>query len=139
MKLYIAGPMTGIPQFNIPAFIRVATLLRVWGHEVVSPVEEDSPAVRAAALASETGDLADLAATGETWGDMLARDVKLVADGIEGVVLLTGWQNSRGALLEATVAFLCGKPCYAVSFEGLDQYGRVEMAHYIANGMERRV
>lgn len=112
MKLYLAGPMTGIPKFNVPAFDAAAAELRAQGHEVINPAEEDSPAVRAAALASLRGDLADLIPTGETWGDMLARDVKLVADGIDGVVLLPGWVNSRGAKLEAYTAILCRKQLF---------------------------
>lgn len=112
MKLYVCGPMSHRPQFNIPAFDAAAEALRALGHEVINPAEEDSPAVRAAALASPHGDPADLIPTGETWGDMLARDVKIVADGIDGVVVLPGWHASRGARLEVFVALLCCKPIH---------------------------
>lgn len=112
MKLYLAGPMTGIPQFNFPLFIAAAGELRDRGHEVVTPAELDSPKARKAALASPDGDLvAYETKTGETFGSLLARDVKLIADGdIEAVVVLPGWRRSRGARLETFVAFLCGKP-----------------------------
>jgi hypothetical protein len=108
MKIYIAGPMTGIPQFNVPLFDRVAKELRDKGFEVVSPAELDSPEMRAAALKSEDGALAPLElATGETWGAVLARDVLMLSDtGIEGIVLLPNWWQSRGATLEATVGLL---------------------------------
>lgn len=110
MKLYLAGPMTGVPQFNFPMFNRAAAFLRSLGHEVINPAEEDSPEIRTRALASLDGDPAALLRdTGESWGTLLARDVKIVADDIEGIVLLPGWLGSRGALLEATVAFLCKK------------------------------
>lgn len=118
MHLYIAGPMSGIPQFNIPAFDAAAASLRSQGHDVTNPADEDSPAVRAAGLASTTGNLADLAPTGETWGDLLARDVKIVADRVDGVVLLPGWENSRGARLEAFVAVQCKKPVYLYQQDG---------------------
>lgn len=115
MRVYIAGPMTGIPQFNYPAFIEAAGNLRAWGYEVFSPAEMDDPATAAAAMASKDGAPGSGSANGETWGDFLARDVKLLADdGIEAVVVLPGWHQSRGARLETFVAHaLCGMPVFA--------------------------
>lgn len=107
MKVYIAGPMTGIPQFNFPVFDRAAYYLRLQGYTVVSPAEMDDPKTRAAALASEDGAPGTGSSNGETWGDFLARDVKLLSDGnVGGIVLLPNWWQSRGATLEATVGLL---------------------------------
>src|SRR4030067_356291 len=105
MSLSIARPMTGYPQFNIPVFDAMAALLRDEGYDVVSPAELDDPEVRAASLASPDGALQTLETHGQTWGDFLARDVKLFADdGIDGVVVLPGWAKSPGARLETFVA-----------------------------------
>lgn len=111
-RVYVAGPMTGIPQFNFPAFEVAAARLRAQGFEVRSPAELDDPATRAAALASPDGAPGSGATNGETWGDFLARDVKLIADeGIEAIRVLPGWQRSRGARLETFIARgLCGLP-----------------------------
>ncbi len=116
MRLYVAGPMTGIPSFNIPAFDAAAAMLRAAGHDVISPAELDDPRIRAISLASEDGRIATLETHGATWGDFLARDVKLLADdGIEGVAVLPGWDKSRGARLETFVASaMCGLPIYAI-------------------------
>ena len=113
MKVYLAGPMTGIPQFNYPHFAAVAAMLREGGFDVQSPAEMDDPATQAAALASVDGAPGSGSANGETWGDFLARDVKLLADdGIEAVAVLHGWENSQGARLETFVANLLGLPIY---------------------------
>jgi hypothetical protein len=113
VRIYIAGPMTGIPQFNIPAFDAAAEDLRSLGHDVVSPAELDDPETRAAALLSLDGAPGEGSANGETWGDFLARDVKLITDGgIEAIAVIPGWERSRGARLETFVAFLNGVPTY---------------------------
>ena len=111
MRCYIAGPMTGLPQSNFPAFDAAAAALRDRGYEVVSPAELDNPEDRAIALA-------DLPPR-KTWGDFLARDVKLIADGgIEAIVLLPDWQTSRGAKLEAFIGLL-GKLRFLVYRDGV--------------------
>ncbi len=111
--LYLAGPMTGIPQFNFPLFDAAAKDLRSRGLLITSPHENDTPAVQAAAWASPDGKLDDAGKiAGETWGDILARDVKLVADECSGVVVLPGWGKSKGARLEVFVALQCKLPVF---------------------------
>ena len=107
-KVYLAGPMSGIPQFNFPAFFDAALMLRDCGFEVVSPAEIDNEEDKGAALASSDGDPTNrVAMNNKTWGDFLARDVKLIADsGLDGIVFLPGWTLSRGAKLEAFVGLL---------------------------------
>jgi hypothetical protein len=104
-KWYLAGPMSGLPQFNIPAFDAAAKVLRGLGCKIISPAELDAPEIRARYMLSANG--ASLPGT-PTWGTFLARDVKIVADTVRGIVLLPGWEKSRGARLEAYVGLLCG-------------------------------
>lgn len=107
MKIYLAGPMSGLPQFNFPAFYAAAKTLRGMGFEVVSPAEMDD--AEDAGLAMKSPDGAPGGHPNKTWGDFLARDVKLIADGgITGIVFLPNWFKSRGARLEATVGILQG-------------------------------
>lgn len=101
---YLAGPMSGIPQFNFPAFFNAAQLLREGGITIYSPAEMDEPATRAMALASKDG---AHTGEGESWGTCLARDVKLIADVVDGIIFLPNWYKSRGARLEAYVGLLC--------------------------------
>lgn len=107
---YIAGPMSGIPGFNIPAFDAAAARLRDMGFDIISPSELDHPAERDKALASKTGDPAELT---NSWGDCLSRDVKIVADVATDIIFLDGWAGSRGARLEAFVGVLLGKEFWA--------------------------
>ena len=101
---YLSGPMSGVPQFNFPTFARVAALLRKQGYCVVSPAEMDDDEVRAAAVASPDGSSTETG--GHTWGSFLARDVRIIADQVNGIILMPGWERSRGARLEAFVALL---------------------------------
>lgn len=124
--LYLAGPMSGIPQFNFPLFNAAAHQLRNDGWRVINPAETDPEAVRTVALASKDGSYDANGKVGpETWGDILSRDVKMLADGaldglvdvetpngaeeheertpIDGIALLPGWEKSRGARLESFV------------------------------------
>lgn len=117
---YLAGPMTGIPQFNFPLFLETAERLRAQGYDIVSPAELDSDETKAAAMASPDGAVGSGTTNGETWGDFLARDVKLVADEVDGIIALPGWEKSRGAVLETFVARLCGKPVWEVDLDTLD-------------------
>lgn len=110
IKWYLAGPMTGIPHFNYPLFDSVAAELRASGYDITSPAEMDDPETRAEALASETGIHPGGITNGETWGDFLARDMKLIADTLGGIILLPGWERSKGARLETFVAIQCGYP-----------------------------
>ena len=107
MKWYLAGPMTGIPQFNIPAFDEATGTLRSQGYDIVSPAERDTYETRKGALASCNGDHADLSGA-ETYGDMLSRDMKILADEVDGIVFLPGWEKSRGAKTEAYIALVMG-------------------------------
>lgn len=106
---YIAGPMSGIPAFNFPAFDSAAATLRRSGWEIIVPTELDSPEVRAIALESPDGNTAEfLAKTGVTWGELLSRDLKVILDEAEGIVFLPDWEKSKGARLEAYAALSGG-------------------------------
>lgn len=135
MKYYLAGPMSGIKQFNIPAFDAATFALRGNGYHVISPAELDSPEVREAAMASETGAHKDVDSI-ETWGDMLARDVKIITDEMDGLIMLPHWQRSSGAKLEAYVGVLAKKKFYLYQGHGqIIEVSRVYIAEIIAHAL----
>ena len=108
MKYYLAGPMTGYPKFNFPLFTKVTADLREKGMEIVSPVETDEPDMQEIAWKSKDGTHDEQFK--ETWGQVLAKDVELIADHIDGIILLPDWQKSKGARLECFVGLGCKLP-----------------------------
>ena len=130
MRVYLAGPMSGYPKFNIPAFDAAAADLRELGHDVVSPAEVDGPVTRDVLLASTTGTHDDLPAD-EGWSFYLSRDFRILADeGIEAVVTLPLWATSRGARCEVAVAAELGIP--RIDYEQFRLYGAD--GHFVTDG-----
>lgn len=104
MKVYIAGPMTGYPGFNIPAFEAATTDLRARGYHVVSPVELDGPVDREVLLRSANGSHADLPPDAD-YESYLERDFEVIRTaGLDAIVCLPGWQHSKGARREVELA-----------------------------------
>jgi hypothetical protein len=88
-RVYIAGPMTGQPNLNFPAFHAAAAQLREAGFEVINPAEN-------------FGGRTDLPRS-----TYIRADVVLVAH-CDAVAMLPGWENSRGAKLEYLLAYEIG-------------------------------
>lgn len=108
--------MSSYPEHNFPAFREAAKILRSLGHEVTSPVEMDESEGFDSATAP------DVTPGSQEWAAFLSRDVRVVAsEDIEAVVVLDGWEKSRGAALEVHVARELGKPVYRIALSsGLD-------------------
>lgn len=116
---YLAGPMTGIPQYNFPAFDRAAAALRKKGYRIQSPAELDSPEERVRAMASADGSPGDY---GNNWRWPLRRDADIVMnDDCIGVICIEGWEASRGAKLETYIAEAFDKPIYRVDLDKNDE------------------
>lgn len=99
LLIYLAGPMTGYPLSNFPAFDRAAAALRALGHRVASPAEHDR----------ELG--FDETRTPEEQGFDLRRawrwDVEQLLQS-NTIALLPGWRESEGATLEHKIAVMLG-------------------------------
>jgi hypothetical protein len=87
-RIYVAGPMSGIPDFNFPVFNAAAAMLRENGWTVENPAEHS---------------LAD----NLEWSDYMAYDLTRL--GLCGsIYLLPGWSKSKGATIEKNLAEALG-------------------------------
>jgi len=85
-KVFICGPMTGIKDNNTPNFNAVATTYRNKGHEVINPADNGPY---------------------DEHSDYLKVSLRQVME-CEMIVLLPGWEDSKGAKVEWAVAEVCG-------------------------------
>ena len=99
MRLYLAGPMTGLPEFNYPAFRAAAQEWRECGWDVLDPSEK-------------FGGRLDLPY--EVY--IKASIIDVLAS--EAIAVLPGWENSRGATLEVSIGRALGYPIYAAEHPG---------------------
>lgn len=94
MKIYLAGPMTGLPNFNFPAFDAAAAALEGHGHTVLNPAQMDR----------DVGfDPSSTTVSKEFLRDALRRDLSAICDA-DAIAMLPGWENSGGAKIEWSLA-----------------------------------
>lgn len=102
MRVYIAGPMTGIVHHNYPAFERAAQNILLTGNGPLSPTTVDD-------------------GQRHPWAWYMRRTLALLLTADE-VVLLPGWRSSIGASLEHDVATRLEIPVGPLD-EWLDAHG----------------
>lgn len=91
MRVYIAGPMTGIEGLNFDAFHAAAARLRGIGHVAINPAEIN-PDPNAG------------------WNACMREDIRELVT-CDAIALLPGWEKSRGATLEHHIGMALGMPC----------------------------
>lgn len=87
MKIYISGPITGIPFDEVEqSFNNAEIRLKEQGHNVVNPLDNGL-----------TKD--------HSWCEHMKADLKLMLD-CEAIYLLKGYKDSKGAMIEYDLARL---------------------------------
>ena len=99
-RVYIAGPMSGLPEFNYPAFHAAAEALAKRGFVELSPTQND---------------------TTLSWDFYLRRSIRMVTEA-DAVCLLPGWYQSKGARLEVSLAEALG-----LDIRPLDEWLKVKI------------
>lgn len=110
MKIYLAGPMRGIPEFNFPAFHAAALKLRQEGHFVFSPAEKDNERHGTDISKGNEDGCEERAARehGFNLREALGMDLAFICAEADGIALLPGWKNSKGATAEHATAVALG-------------------------------
>jgi hypothetical protein len=97
MRVYIAGPMSGIPEFNFPAFFAAEERFAEAGWEVLNPARADK----------DLDGFDPKKDAARSHAHYMRRDLPMVAS-CDAIALLPGWRASRGARDELYVARACG-------------------------------
>lgn len=87
--LYLAGPMTGLPELNYPAFHAAAVRLKELGHTVLNPADNKA----------------------DSWLGYMRKSLIQIAQ-CDAIVLLPNWHLSYGATIEQNLALDLGLIVY---------------------------
>lgn len=87
-RIYLSGPMTGMPDWNFPAFNAEAARLRALGYDVVNPADINPD-------------------TTTPYNECLRHDLQALLT-CDTIAMLDGWMDSNGAHLEMHIAHRVG-------------------------------
>lgn len=107
MRVYIAGPMTGIEDYNFPAFFNAERRLKAAGYTVLNPARNPE---------------------GLEYHHYMDIAMAMIRSS-EAVCVLPGWEKSKGARAEVAYAEALGKSTLALSF-----LSRIEAVYFGRGG-----
>lgn len=90
-RVYISGPITGMPNYNREAFAETVKAVEAKGYTAISPFD------------------LSIVSKWKTWQDYMREDIRAMMDA-DWVLLLPGYDKSKGALVEEAVAIGVGIP-----------------------------
>lgn len=119
-KVYLAGPMSNLPEFNFPTFFKAEKELQDRGYEVFNPARHDTDKYGASTFKQcSTGNHNELKEVLKdrtpTYRDFMKVDLNWIIDNADAIALLPGWENSKGANAEVALA-----KCLGLEFIYLD-------------------
>lgn len=90
IKVYLAGPMTGLPDFNRPVFFQAGNTLHDHNHIILNPA---------------------VLPDGLEHGDYMKICLPMI-EAAEAVIMLPGWEKSKGANMEYNYAQIKRLPVF---------------------------
>jgi hypothetical protein len=121
MRIYLAGPMRGLPQWNCQAFIEAESRWMKEGWEVISPYRQDVLLGNDSRVLSDR-ELNRLAQDQGWLRKVIKEDVSWICE-CDALGLIPGWERSLGATVEVALA----------QFLGLDIYDALSMERVVIN------
>lgn len=110
MIVYLAGPMTGLPDYNRAGFEEAERYATARGWTFASPRTTDPSHPGGC----PQGELQSTAAGTHPYGCWVRASLRMLL-ACDEVLMLPGWEASRGACLEKAVAQACGMPIHHLS------------------------
>ena len=112
MKLFVAGPMRGHPEFNTPAFNQATETLVHMGHTVYNPAHYDS--LNGHDWTGCDGTQQELDDAQFNMRAAMLDNMSWICEEADAIVLLEGWHNSVGASAEATMGLCMDLPMFVL-------------------------
>lgn len=103
--LYVAGPMTGIEEFNYPAFRTASAALEHAGYTAKCPTSLGGVPDTTGLTGNETPEQ-----IGFDPRNAFSIYTRVITREADAVAALPGWENSRGATAEVGLAVAIGLP-----------------------------
>jgi nucleoside 2-deoxyribosyltransferase len=100
-RIYIAGPMTGYPRYNVDAFDASAQHFREKGFEVFNPADMDRDA------GFDHNTVPQMMLTQSDKREFMRRDLMAICR-CDAIALLPGWEKSKGVKAELALAEFLG-------------------------------
>lgn len=110
MRAYIAGPMTGLPNYNFSEFFAAEDRLAWLGYDTVNPARHDEEMGWVTVVRDGHGGILSatkVAEDGFDWATALEWDIEQL-EFCDVIYLLPGWSRSRGASKEYAFALANG-------------------------------
>jgi len=130
--LYLSGPMSGLPENNYPAFHAAAASLRRAGYRVVNPAELHPHGWCRRIMAHVFSALMRRAHPRPSWSEYMRADLAALLR-CDAIVMLPGWEASKGARCEVSIASELGMARWSLA----EAMGAQDYSHNIANEPRR--
>lgn len=112
-RIYIMGPMTGMPDMNREAFAMAEGMALFRGMTPINPHSMETPA--------EDGESRE-----EMYRRVMPGDIYELST-CDFVLALPGWERSRGCALEAHAADLMGIPLVSIDDDSTEYMGPLDL------------